>query len=169
MSAAVARAIRDVLVGANPAGVTISERAMQALDEQRSMHRWAASDTTTLVVDDRGRARWWTFAGWKANLWIAAAATDLRREVAAVDDLAIAVDPTTSVEDLKQVVAGATAHALELAPWILTEAVDGLKFSDCLPKDLAFAVVARRLEDAPSTEQALRERIAGWTDAHGSQ
>jgi ATP-dependent Lhr-like helicase len=65
LSAAVARAIRDVLVGANPGGVILSERAAEALDAQRSEFRWAASDTTTLVVDDRGRARWWTFAGWR--------------------------------------------------------------------------------------------------------
>jgi ATP-dependent Lhr-like helicase len=164
LSGALSRAIRDVLIGMTPASATLSERASEALEALRSTHSWAASGTTTLVMDDRGRARWWTFAGWKANLWLAAAAAELRRDVAAVDDLSIAVDATTSVDDLRQALAGAVAQPLELAPWIVTEAVDGLKFSECLPRDLAFAVVARRLEDAFSTEQALRERVAGWTE-----
>jgi ATP-dependent Lhr-like helicase len=152
------------LVGANPGGVTLSERASQALEAERRMHRWAAADTTTLVFDERGRARWWTFAGWKANLWLAAAAAQLRQEVAAVDDVSLAVDPTTSVEKLRQVLARVSGHALEVAPGILSDAVEGLRFADCLPEELAVEVVARRLEDITSTDQALRERIAGWTD-----
>jgi hypothetical protein len=105
----------------------------------------------------------------EANLWLAAAAAELRREVAAVDDLVVAVDPSTSVEDLRLVLAGATGRPLDLAPWIVTEAVEGLKFADCLSEDLAVRVVTRRLEDVDSSEQALRERVAGWTDARGRE
>jgi hypothetical protein len=51
-----------------------------------------------------------------------------------------------------------------VAPWILSDAVEGLKFADCLPEELAVEVVARRLEDITSTDQVLRERLAGRTE-----
>lgn len=160
LGAVVARGVREVLVGADPAGVELSRRAEEKLAELRERHRWAASDATTLVVDDRGRARWWTFAGWKANLWLARIVEGLRSEVAAVDDLTIAVDPSSTVEDLTRFTREAVPQAMDLAPWITAEAIEGLKFSECLPPNLATEVVARRLTDAASVDQALSEKVS---------
>lgn len=162
LGAVVARGIREVLVGADPPGVTLSERAEEKVGELRSLHSWAASDTTTLVVDDRGRARWWTFAGWKANLWLARMVEELRTEVAAVDDLTVAVDASSTVDHLTRLVQEAAPESINLEGWITAEAVEGLKFSECLPAELAAAVVARRLDDPESVAVANGERLTGW-------
>lgn len=156
------RGIREVLLGADPRGVALSQRAAERLTTVRDEHAWVKPETTTLVVDDRGRARWWTFAGWKANLWLARAVEDHRRDVAAIDDLWIALDPTVTLEELTDTVRGAAPGEIDLAPWITADAVRGLKFSYCLPPELALGVVRRRLEDPVSTAMALREPIAGW-------
>jgi ATP-dependent helicase Lhr and Lhr-like helicase len=109
--------------------------------------------------------RWWTFAGWRANLWLARAAADLRRDVAAIDDLTVALDPGATLEQLRQVISDATEKSIDLTPWVTAEAVDGLKFSECLPRSLATKVVTRRLADPESTARALGERLVGWRDA----
>lgn len=114
---------------------------------------------------------WWTFAGWRANLGLAQVTAALRHQEAAIDDLTVALDPGTTVADRRAVLDTAAAPVLDtaaapvptdLAPWITAEPVDGLKFSDCLPHDLATAVVTQRLQDTPSVALALAERIDGW-------
>jgi len=44
---------------------------------------------------------------------------------------------------------------------VTVAAVDGLKFSQCLPSGLASEVVTRRLADPESTARALAERLVG--------
>jgi ATP-dependent Lhr-like helicase len=165
LGAAIARGIRDVLLGSDPAGVTLSRRAGERLTQLRGEHPWVRPDATSLVTDGRGRARWWTFAGWRANLWLARAAADLRREVAAVDDLTVALDPGATLEQLRQAISAATEASINLTPWVTTEAVDGLKYSECLPRSLATQVITRRLADPESTALALEERLVGLRNA----
>jgi ATP-dependent helicase Lhr and Lhr-like helicase len=157
--------VREVLLGSDPAGTILSRRASERLAQLRSEHPWVRPDTTSLVTDAHGRARWWTFAGWRANLWLARAAADLRREVAAVDDLTTALDPGATPQQLRRALSNAAEAPIDLTPWVTTEAVDGLKFSDCLPHSLTTEVVARRLTDPESTARALGERLVGWRDA----
>lgn len=165
LGAVVARGVRTVLTGVDPPGVQLSERAAARLGEVRALNRWAHVDRTTLVVEGARRANWWTFAGWRANLWLAQAASSLRREAAAMGDLFVALDPGTTLADLRAVVEAGNGQGLpDLAPWITAEAVDGLKFSDCLPRDLAVEVVTRRLDDTSSVAVALGERIDGWDE-----
>jgi ATP-dependent Lhr-like helicase len=165
LGAVIARGVRNVLLGSDPSGVTLSKRADERLAQLRAQHPWVRPDTTTLVTDSRGRARWWTFAGWRANLWLARAADDLRHDVAAIDDLTIALDPGTTMEQLRQAISGATEKSIDLTSWVTAEAIDGLKFSECLPRSLATKVITRRLADPESTAHALGERLVGWRDA----
>jgi ATP-dependent Lhr-like helicase len=161
----VARGIREVLVGRDPAGVELSQRATDKLAELRAAHGWAASDTTTVVADERGRVRWWTFAGWKANLALARVVDDLRTEVGAIDDLTVALDASATAPDVARRLDAAVPDPVDLTPWVTTEALEGLKFAECLPVELARAVVARRLADPASVAVALAERVAGFRSA----
>jgi ATP-dependent Lhr-like helicase len=165
LSAVIARGVREVLLGSDPLGVLLSQRGSKRLTQIRSEHPWVRQDATSLVVDGGGRARWWTFAGWRANLWLAQAAADLRRDVAAIDDLTVALDPGATPGQLRQAISDTTEESIDLTPWLAAEAVDGLKFSECLPHSLAAEVVTRRLADPESTARALGERLVGWRDA----
>ncbi len=165
LGAVIARGVREVLLGPDPSGVILSQRGSERLAQLRSEHPWARPDATSLVIDGRGRARWWTFAGWRANLWLARATAHLRRDVAAIDDLTVALDPDATLEQLRQAISDTNEDSIDLAPWLTAEAVDGLKFSECLPRSLATEVVIRRLADPESTARALGERLVGWRDA----
>ncbi len=162
LGAHVARAVRDVVAGADPAHVSLSARAQDKLAEVRAGHRWAATDATTLVVDEHGPARWWTFAGWRANLSLAQLVASMRTGAVAVDDLWIALDEGATVDRLRDAIEGASALNPGVAPWIAAEALEGLKFSDCLPNALAIQMITQRLVDPDSTSAALNERVTAW-------
>jgi ATP-dependent Lhr-like helicase len=164
LGAAITRGVREVLLGSDPAGVILSRRAGERLARLRAEHPWVRADATSLVTNARRRARWWTFAGWRANLCLARAAANLRREVAAVDDLTVALNPGATLEQLYHVISEATEASIDLTPWVTAEAIDGLKFSECLPPSLATRVITRRLADPEATTRVLGERLVGWRD-----
>jgi ATP-dependent Lhr-like helicase len=165
LGAEVARGVREVLAGVELPGVSLSKRATEQLADLRALHPWADPGATTVVHDEQGRARWWTFAGRKANLALARIAEPFRTEVAAVEDLWVALDPGTELAPLAAAVRDAPPEDVDLAPWVAEEAVDGLEFSECLPRDLAVQVITARLADPASVTQARNERMANWKAA----
>jgi ATP-dependent Lhr-like helicase len=167
LGAVVARAVRDVLAGEDPGGVILSERAIERLAARRAERPWVTAGGTTLLTEAGGRTRWWTFAGWKANLALGFAASSLRTTVAAIDDLSVALDPGTSLDNLRAVIAGASEDRLDIAPWVVADAIEGLKFAECLPDLLARTVITRRLADPVSVRLALGETVGGWRDGGG--
>jgi ATP-dependent Lhr-like helicase len=148
-----------VLCGVDPVGVEISSRAKERLASARADQWWAQRDATTVVRDAAGKTTWWTFAGWKANLWLGAVAAQAgcRTTVNQVDDLTISLDPDTDLAELRAALAEADVEQIVLAPWITSEAIDGLKFSECLPRQRAVELVARRLADPDAVATARRE------------
>ncbi len=72
LSAPLCDAVRNVLSGEDPAGVTLTTRAAGALDDIRGSFAWARRGRTA-VVDDDGGLTWWTFAGLHANAGLMAA------------------------------------------------------------------------------------------------
>lgn len=158
----IARGARDVLTGASPAGVVMSARATHRLDQLRADRGWVARDTTTLVVEPDGRTRWWTFAGRRANTWLAEILGPLRSQVSAFDDLSISLDPNIDVKAIRPLLDAANLDTLSLAGWLSEETVSQLKFAECLPAALSIQEVEVRLRDDSAAERAIREstRIA---------
>ena len=161
LGAHVARGVRSVLCGADPFGVEVSSRAADRLASARTEQWWVKDEATTVVRDDAGKTIWWTFAGWKANLWLAAVAAQAgcRTTVNRIDDLTISLDSTADVTKLRAALAEADLEQLALAPWITNEAIDGLKFSECIPRQRAVELVARRLADPAAVSIVCREQI----------
>jgi ATP-dependent Lhr-like helicase len=161
LGAHVARGVRSILCGTDPFGVEVSSRAADRLASARTEQWWVKEEATTVVRDDAGKTIWWTFAGWKANLWLAAVATqaECRTTVNRIDDLTISLDSTADVTKLRAALAEADHEQLALAPWITNEAIDGLKFSECIPRQRAVELVARRLADPAAVSIVCREQI----------
>jgi ATP-dependent Lhr-like helicase len=161
LSSHVARGVRAVLTGTDPTGVTLSSRALERLAQARAESSWTKPTATTVVTDPSGKTMWWTFGGWRANLSLAAIASEAgaRSSVTYIDDLAVAIDPAVDVERLRQAVREARSSATELAPWVVSEAVDGLKFSECLPRHRAEQLVSGRLTDAAGASAVCSEPI----------
>jgi len=94
----------------------------------------------------------------KSPAWPALAARLRRLHAAGVDpDVALA-----SLDALRAVMARASEERFDIAPWVVADAIEGLKFAECLPDELARRVITRRLADPVSVRAAFAEVLTGW-------
>jgi ATP-dependent Lhr-like helicase len=148
------RAMRDVATGTDPAGVTLTERAQRGLTDVRGELSFARPGATSVVIEQT-RARWWTWAGQRAN----ASLGDALAEVASSrgDDLSIGLDPArASRARLREQLSGLHPDTLP-TPAIASDYAANMKFSDCLPGSLALEVARQRLVDPSGVERVLGE------------
>lgn len=149
------QAMRDVLLGAElPA--TISHRAEQTLSEMRQDFSWLERESTA-VVHKKDETRWWTFGGLYAN---AALAARLRTAglVVSPNNLSIKVGGSDSSAEIHAAIENVCRSAPEtMVPEVSTKAIDGLKFSECLPADLAERVLQERMRDSNAIRRIQAE------------
>lgn len=131
-----ARAQREVLLGETP-DVKVSRRAEARLASLRGeLTTTVDADGVVLLEGDAG-SQLWTWAGWRANETLIAA---------------FGVDATSDNYRLN-LPAGVGVHEIRAArvegalPLVSPEAVDGLKFSAALPREMAVAALAERNAD----------------------
>ena len=135
-----------------------SNRAREAMRSAREDFSWVAPEATALVDDRHRDLRWWTFAGKAANAGLAAA---LRRRIPGAvnhDNLTVTIENGLEIAELDDALA--TLPSLgddDFLPDIDADAIDGLKFSDCLPRDLATRMLQVRSSDLPSIRAVLAE------------
>jgi ATP-dependent Lhr-like helicase len=140
LSYVVCQAIKQVLCGEMP-GARVSNRARHRLDEVREQFDWVVREATT-VVREGDRRRWWTFAGTLAN-------HELRWRLGSLaggggaDEMSIPLREGTTPHQIAQQMALEPAGALPIDE----QAVDELKFSECLPREVADGVVRGRVRD----------------------
>jgi ATP-dependent Lhr-like helicase len=149
----IAQACREVLVGVDPPGVTISKRAAEKLAEMRAMQPWVRRGATTLVHSDRG-SEWWTFAGGKANVWLAAALELVTGAACRPDGLSVNTTATIEREAVDLV------RSKPIDPDVLDHRLDeeafaGLKFNEMLSIELAMTMLERRLRDVQAVSLAV--------------
>jgi ATP-dependent Lhr-like helicase len=153
-SFAVARAVRDVLLGAAPP-VALTHRATRVLAEVRDSQVATVHPGGTVIVRDGADVRWWTWAGYRANATLAATLSHLTDSVQRFDDASLRLRADLTREMWK----AGTADAAErlCLPDVDKRALAGLKFSEALPGRLAEATLAARLADLDSALAVLAE------------
>ena len=140
-----------------PPATALTKRASKGLDDARQEFAWLPPDGTALRSRPDGRVEWWTFAGARANAALAATCAAGGASVRRHDNFSITFT-AESVVEIARVVGRWTASDLPTCrPPVEDEALDGLKFSVCLPPHLARLVLERRAEDA---------RAVGWARGH---
>jgi ATP-dependent Lhr-like helicase len=152
----VADGVRDVLAGTDPAGVEVGRRATERLAALRDVQPWVRPGAT-FVVTAADQVRWWTFAGSRCNASLADALAGVRLDVTAFNDLWVGLNPGTTAHAVRVALDSASGHMPE--PPVEPEALEGLKFSDCLPSELAYAVLRRRLVDADTWHRVIGEPV----------
>jgi ATP-dependent Lhr-like helicase len=146
--------MREVASGSDPADVTISQRAADGLADLRSELAFARPGRGSVVIEPT-RARWWTWAGERANASLGDALGDLAATRG--DDLSIGLDPgRASAAEVSERVTGLDPDNLP-TPAVTTEFADHMKFADCLPEDLSLAVAHARLIDPAGVRRAIAE------------
>lgn len=140
----IARGMRSVLLGNDPAGVTLTRRARVVLDEQRASYA-DVIDATRLVIalPDAAAGRWWTWGGTAANRTLQASLPALVDPQQRIGEQSLRLRPELTVQELSD---GLASVHLQM-PAVNPSAAAGLKFSVALPPGLAAATLATRLGD----------------------
>lgn len=165
LSAPLCDAIRNVLAGRDPAGVTLTRRAQSALEELREEFQWVRPGRTAVRVSEEGMA-WWTFAGLHANAGLMAGMGSLLGSNQP-DNLAIKLDPDVATVDKVRAFAAELDPAELPRPWIAETLADKLKFADALPADVAVDIAAARTSDASGIARSTSEPLDGVRHASG--
>jgi len=155
LSFEMSQAIRRILVS-EKVSERWSRRARAKLADVQHDAPWAREDFTT-VVSDSERSVWWTFAGARANSAMAAALADQGCRPVDHDNLSITIDQRLSAEQLHSYIEGGRSQELQdLRVPVSDDAIRELKFSACLPQDVAQRALELRLAD----ERAIRATLA---------
>ncbi|WP_217639797.1 hypothetical protein [Arthrobacter sp. ok909] len=166
---ALSDATRRVLLGATPAGVLLSKRALTKLDELRKEYSHRVLDgSTVLVREPNGRLRWWTWAGARANAVLVAGLLDVAPEL--LDEsraynnwqIGLRGDTTTPAlaEAMRQIVLLLKDEAPRLLPQVDDRALRTLKFAELLPALLAVSTLAERSSDHAGASAVAERPVA---------
>jgi len=150
------QAIRDVLRGSEPR-VRFTRRAVDELAALRDQFSWLDGEHTFVVRDPEGRLRWWTFVGRRANAFLAEALEPLTSGPHTVDNLALGLASDTDADRLREALD--RLGTPDFAAAASDEAIDGLKFAECLPPALAVATLAARIGDLDAVRHCVERRI----------
>ena len=149
------RAIRGVLAG-DTSPPHWSRRAAARMVEVRDEYPWLDGREDNALVGTGDDLTWWTFAGGRAN---AALASELARRLgikASGGNFAVKFGSPPDFQEVERVVLGLSEDdAGGIVPLVSDSALDGLKFSECLPRDLAAQVVQARLTDFEGVSAVL--------------
>ena len=130
-----------------------SERSCDQFQELRHGYPWADANSTSLVREPNGEIRWWTFAGGIANHLLG---DELKRHFDTnVGNLSIRLPSTVTLEAIAEAIDQIEPETLRAIPSV--EAIENLKFSECLPPEIAALVFVSRFDDKRAVEQLLSE------------
>ena len=156
------RAIQQVLEEGE-LDVELSSRARSKLDEICEDFSWVDTTGTSVVRDATDVSRWWTFAGLRANTTLGELIGGLRPDASREENLSIRLVDGTGIEDLKRQLDHVAVEAKERVFPITDEALESLKFSACLPRELANRTLQKRGADPEAVAKCLREPIRDIT------
>ncbi len=131
-----------------------SSRARHQFKELRDEHPWVVASETTVIKQPNGQVRWWTFAGGVANALLA---TTLKPQCDVKSDNLSLQFPSGSTFDVIVEFLN-SLHPETVRPIPHPDALENLKFSQCLPPEIAAEVFVARFDDHTAVVQVLGER-----------
>jgi ATP-dependent Lhr-like helicase len=129
-----------------------SQRATDMMEEVRSECPWTNPDATSLVQHPSGEVRWWTFGGGIANTLLSHHLVPGHE--AKADNLCIRFPAPMKLRDVESLVGARLME--EIRPTPDEAAVENLKFSECLPRQVASELFVARFND-PEALAAIRK------------
>lgn len=112
------------------------------------------AELTSVVLQPNGELRWWTFAGGIANTLLADALKphcDVKG-----DNLSLVFPKATSLDQIAALINEIEPENVRPIPNI--QAIENLKFSECLSDELSAEVFTSRFDDREGVAQAVKER-----------
>lgn len=137
-----------------------SKRACQRIDEARTEFSWLEIDNTAVIRTKEGSLRWQTFAGNAVNATLAHELTQEIPSQTTHDSFAITFEPHVSFNMIEQAIGKLQARDVPLMrPEVNEQAIDGLKFSECVPHDMVLHMLGLRLCDFSATKDTLERPV----------
>jgi ATP-dependent Lhr-like helicase len=137
-----------------------SQRAQDRIVELRCEFPWLSLNGSVVVVNDGAQAEWWTFAGYAANACLVPTLAQATQSRITHDSLALRFEQRVTFGQIERAIEELWRHDVtEILPSIDEAAVNGLKFAECLPLELAMHVLQMRTQDAPAIEQLQRQAV----------
>ncbi|MDH6218817.1 DEAD/DEAH box helicase [Streptomyces pseudovenezuelae] len=151
------RAMRDVLLGTDPR-VSLTRRAEVCLQEWRDEDAHHLVHPGGTLVARRGNdVRWWTWAGYRANVTLGATLSSITDPVQRPTDCYLRLREDLSPDMWRDALSAVEAGLSLVLPDVDQRAVRGLKFSAALPQRLAVATLSARLADFDGARAVLAE------------
>lgn len=159
LSFRLAQAIKRVLAGED-SRPWWSRRAQDQIREVQGQFPWIREEGTAVVAGQDGGVAWWTFAGQGANASLVPALAEAARSSLTCDSLTITFESPVPVGHVERAIEDLRAgEAGEFRPNIDPAAVEGLKFSECLPVEFAVHVLQARARDVRALDDMLRQPV----------
>jgi ATP-dependent Lhr-like helicase len=151
--------IKHRLAGADDCAMW-STRARQQIATIREEFVWLDTDGTVVLLDKNGTAEWWTFAGARANATLAYALSQVMQHRTTYDSFTVTCEAYVSRNTLTLALGKLRAHDVhEMSVEVEEHAIAGLKFSKCLPHDLALDMLRTRLCDPLAAQYILEQPV----------
>lgn len=158
LSFAVAQAIKRVLTD-KPDRTFWTDRARRRIEELRRQ-RDRLIPSQSVIFSDGANISWWTFAGEGANASLAAGLGESIEAAISYDGFALRFGREASLMAVQQGINDLRIRTPEsLLPRIDDAAIYGLKFSECLPVEIARRMLQRRLQDVEGTRFILQQGV----------
>ena len=148
----ICQSVAAVLAGASLHPVELTRRASAALEQWRR-ELPTAQPGRTLLIHSRDGSRWYTFAGLRANLELAARVAPLRQQICQRHNLYIGFGAPVSSSDIRAAVCQPTPQA-ELAR-LVTTVSGALKLQQAIPDGLVDQIQIARLRDPDALSRVL--------------
>jgi ATP-dependent Lhr-like helicase len=153
------RAIQRVLAG-DGTRPWWSQRALDRFGEIRGEYAWLRPEGSVVIVSPDSGTEWWTFAGYRTNASLAPSLAQITHKTTSHDSLTVRFDQPLLPDELDRIMHQLRLlKASDLSLVIEPAAVEGLKFSECLPPDLASHILQMRTRDPIGVSDLLREPI----------
>lgn len=159
LSFSVAQAIKRVLIDREDRAFW-TDRARHRIEEIR-LQREGLTPSESVVVHNGANISWWTFAGEGTNASLASGLSDLIETAVTYDGFALRFGHGVSLPAVQQGLNDLRTRTPEsLLPRIDEAAIYGLKFSECLPTEIARRMLQRRLQDVDGVKCILQQDVS---------
>lgn len=134
-----------------------STRAREQMAQIREDFGWLSPEGSTVLVNADGEATWWTFAGIGANASLAFALSQATQSQVSHESFGLTFEAHLRTNEIEQAICGLQQRNVEeLLPAVDERALQSLKFSDCLPQELAIQILQKRLHDQTGMRHATQ-------------
>jgi len=137
-----------------------SRRATERIQEIRQEFPWLNVNSSVVLLGDSGESEWWTFGGNRANATLLRQLAQETSSKVNHDSFTLTFESAVKLHDVERAIGVIRQYDVtEMRPAVDESAIQGLKFSECLPMDFATQMLEHRLHAPDATRRILEEHV----------